>query len=112
VAEGTWAEQALRECLRALAADADDALGVTVVDSWTIAPDAFCVTYRHPYYEGILGCLEQLNPDDPDAQDPVRVGAEVAMFGIAEPLGAEERQLIADADGVRWTRGEPPPSRR
>jgi hypothetical protein len=87
-----WAEQALRECLRVLADAADDTLRVGVVDAWTAGPDAFCVTYRHPLYEGILGCFAQQKPDDLDDQDPVEVGGEVAMFGIMEPLGSGESQ--------------------
>jgi hypothetical protein len=47
---------ALGSCLEHLRISTrTEAHEATVHDAWTDGPDAFCVVYRNPYFDGLIG---------------------------------------------------------
>lgn len=100
-----WGRAALDACLRNLAVS-KVTLGqtVTVLDSWTEASVAFCVVYRYPYFDGVLGIRRTFDEDmyGNEPNDPEAYGCDVADFDIGEPLGTVVHGLRVDDDGVHW----------
>lgn len=107
----SWAEAALASCLAALREL--DVWTVEVVESWVEDDDGFCVVYRHPHHDGLLGCrVRRDEADDEVGLDADASGFEVGKLTIWEPLGTTERELVADRLGVRWLAGDVPADRR
>jgi hypothetical protein len=123
-----WSTAALHSCLDHLTTSTvTEARHVIVENSWTDGPAAFCVIYRVPYFDGLIG----LRRDAADARaaieaqdwnhnmmtngyymddevvlnggtpDPVRFGWNVADFDIGEPHSADPSDPV-DPDGVHW----------
>ena len=100
-----WAEAALAACLEHLSVSCvTEGRTVRVLDSWLEGAEAFCVVYRYPYFDGLLGirCTfdEDMYGDEPS--DPEEYGRDVADFSIGEPLGTVAQHLRPDKEGVHW----------
>jgi hypothetical protein len=123
-----WSDRALSACAERLrTSTVTSAHEVGVVSAWTDGPDAFCIVYRNPYFDGLIG----LRRDSADAYaaiakepwrrgqmtsgydmgdagvlngqlpDPFWFGWNVADFDIGEPHVPQPEDLI-DARGVHW----------
>lgn len=127
IADG-WSAAALRSCLdRLKMSTATEARHVIVQSSWTDGPSAFCVVYRVPYFDGLIGLRRDaadarasieaqdwnrnmmtsgydmdhevnLNGGDPDA---IRFGWNVADFDLGEPHSPDASDPVG-LDGVHW----------
>jgi hypothetical protein len=54
--DAEWSEAALRSCLEQLrTSTVTEAHDVVVHDAWIDGPDAFCLVYRNPYFDGLIG---------------------------------------------------------
>ena len=127
-ASTAWSDRALLSCLDCLATSTvTEAHEVQVVDAWADGPMSFCVLYRNPYSEAIIG----LRRDAADAREalagpwipgrsmttgydmddeavssgdlpaPTAFGRNVADFDIGEPHGPSDEFLL-DEDGIAW----------
>lgn len=100
-----WGEAALAACLERLnSSRVTQAWTVQVLDSWTEAGVAFCVVYRYPYFEGVLGIRRTFDEDvnGDRAVDPGQFGRDVADYDIGEPLGTVADRLRLDESGIAW----------
>ena len=100
-----WVEAALSACLSHLPESrVTEGRTVQVLDAWTEDGVAFCVVYRYPYFDGVLGirCTVDQDMVGDTPTDPAEFGREVADFSIGEPLGTVAKYLRPDASGVHW----------
>lgn len=100
-----WAQAALDACLEHLPVSrVTESQSVQVLDAWVEDSVAFCVVYRYPYFDGVLGIRRTFDTDmyGEVPSDPVAFGCDVADFDIGEPLGSVAEHLRVDGAGVHW----------
>ena len=128
-ATAPWSQQALRSCLERLGVSTlTQADRVAVVDGWVDGPKVFCVVYRNPDTEALMGlrrhaddareavlglswvpgrsmtaghAMADVVTPEGEMPDPVGFGWNVANFDIGEPHAPDEH-FQPDEHGIYW----------
>ncbi|MGP5727157.1 hypothetical protein ACTXOR_15385 [Arthrobacter rhombi] len=94
-----WVTIVLTSCLKRLGTGGPTAWEcVEVFEAW-VDNGALFIVYTSPW-EPTVGLMR--GAEDPDCEDPVEQGQNIADFDVAEPLGTYIDRLTFDANGLGW----------
>jgi hypothetical protein len=104
VVDSIAARRILDGVLRVLPSCNTEGHAVEVIDAWVEGENILCVTYRAPWFGGVLGYRWPAWSSPDETEDEVAMDIADAM---GEPLGRSAGHLWLDDHNVYWTGLDP-----